>query len=249
MNIGVIGFGNMGQALVKGLISQGISKPNEIAVCAKSRETMNKAKSEYGVNVFSDINELAEWSDIIFFVIKGCVFDELKNIEKDIFKDKQVISFMAGVTIEKIREKIGDHPKIVRAMPDLAVAEGKGIIGYTMAEDNIVKIFKKLGFSFQVDEKDIEKIMAYSACGLGFAAYILNGFYTAGIKLGFDDAISNKIVKNIFVNAIEMSNYLETVSKVATKGGATEQGINHFKNKDINGIIYNAIELAYKRMI
>ena len=68
MNIGIIGFGNLGKALVEGLLYKNIVDKNNIFVCAKSERTISLAKNKYGVHSTYDISDVIDKSDIIFFV-------------------------------------------------------------------------------------------------------------------------------------------------------------------------------------
>lgn len=251
MNIGVIGFGNLGKAFVEGLLYKNIVDKNNIFVCAKSGITISLAEEKYGVHGTCDISDVINKSDMIFFVLKEKIFNDIvSSIDKNTLKNKPIISFMAGVPLEKLQRALGSDLNIIRAMPSIAVARGNGVIGYTNTNDSpaIIKIFEKLGFATEIDEKDLEKITAFSACGLGFVSYILNSFVKAGINLGFSESISEKIVANNFENAIAMSNFEVTISEVATKGGATEQGIEFFNDNKVNEIIDGAINKAYEKV-
>lgn len=248
MKIGIIGFGHLGKALARGVIYKNIVSKDEIFVLAKSEKTRELAENEFGVQVCSDINDIIEKANILFWVLKGNVFVELsKDIEKDV-THKTNVSFMAGVPIASIQEKFGDV-FITRAMPNIAIDRADGVIGYTKTNDAFVeKIFNELGYAFEIKEKDIEKITAFSACGLGFAAYVLNAFQKAGQAFGFSPEVSEKIVAKTFGNAIDMSDYEGTASAVATKGGATEQGIICFEKNNLNGIVSEAMNDAYNKM-
>ena len=164
-------------------------------------------------------------------------------------KNKRIISFMAGINIDTIRSLLNFDGEIIRAMPNLAISSGYGIIGYTKTVDiDIIRIFEGLGFAFTVDEADIEKITAYSACGLGFAAYVLESFVLAGKTLGLNEELCKQIVIRNFENAIETRNFNKTVSAVATKGGATEQGLQYLHDNNLQELINGAIMKAYDKM-
>lgn len=248
MKIGIIGFGHLGKALAKGLIYKNIISKDEIFILAKSERTREVAEKEFGIQVCSDINEIIEEASILFWVLKGNIFDELsKDITQDI-THKINVSFMAGMPIKSIQEKLGDV-FITRVMPNIAIDRADGIIGYTKTNDTFVeKMFNELGYAFEIEEKDIEKVTAFSACGLGFAAYILNAFQKAGQAFGFNPEVSEKIVAKTFGNAIVMSDYEGTANSVATKGGATEQGIICFEENNLNRIVSEAMNKAYDKM-
>ncbi len=246
MNIGVIGFGHLGQSLVNGLLLNNFISRNNIFVTAKSNETKNKAINDYSINICNTNIELIEKTDIIFISIPSKVFFfELANLKIDSCENKFFVSLMAGVTIDKLKEILG-KTNIIRAMPNLGIEKCNGIICYTNTEDTyLTSLFNHLGFAFAVEETDIEKVTAFASCGIGFAAYVLDCFFEAGKKMGFSRDISAKIVFNIFSNAVTSADYSSLVSAVATKGGATEAGLNSFAEDRLNDIIYNAVEKAY----
>lgn len=246
MKIGIIGFGSLGKALVNGLINKNISLNENIFVCAKTDESIQIAIKEYNINASKDINDVIKNSDIIFLVIKGNVFEQISSdINTTDLGNKIFVSFMAGVTMERIKKAVGGIA-VVRAMPSIAIANGTGIIGYTETDNQtIINIFDRLGYAFKIFEDDIEKITALSACGLGFAAYILEAFTLAGVKLGFDYHTSKNVIAHTFSSEIHSSNYSDIIKSVATEGGATEKGIDCFQESKIDDIIFQAIEKAY----
>ena len=154
---------------------------------------------------------------------------------------------MAGVSFEKIISLIG-NVRLVRAMPSLAIASCDGVIGYTAAPAEIRDIFNKLGYAFETTPENIEKVMAFSSCGLGFAAYLIDAFANAGQSMGFSPETSVRIAAQTFRNAVERGGFRETVRAVATPGGATEQGVLHMDENNVYGILERAVQRAYERM-
>ena len=154
---------------------------------------------------------------------------------------------MAGVSFEKIHSLIGEVT-LVRAMPSLAIAECDGVIGYTKAPLETSDIFSKLGYAFETEPSNIEKVMAFSSCGLGFAAYLIDAFAAGGKEMGFTPEISAHIASITFKNAIDRGSFRDTVSAVATPGGATEQGVNHMDESNVYDIVAAAMRKAYERM-
>lgn len=233
MKIGIIGFGHLGKALAKGLVISGVLEGKDIYVLTKSQETKDIAMNKYNLKVAEDINEIVANVEIIFWVIKKNAFFEISSKLNGNMCGIVNVSFMSGVTIEVIKEYLG-NVNILRAMPNIAIENADGIIGHTKSNSKIVSsIFSKLGYAFEVEEKDIERVTAFSACGLGFAAYILNAFQETGIELGFSEEMSERIITQTFSNAITMSNYDKIVDSVATKGGATEEGILFLENSNL----------------
>ncbi|MDR2599051.1 MAG: NAD(P)-binding domain-containing protein [Oscillospiraceae bacterium] len=249
MKFGIIGYGNLGRAFASALTCTGDVSVDAIFVCDISPDALADAKKQ-GYEAFnvSEINKLINAVDVIILVIKGYVFDELvKSIDIENLKNKQVISLMAGETLAKLKSLLGDI-NITRAMPSLAIATNDGVLAYTKASDNVVKIFNKFGVAFETSEENLRKVMAFAACGLGFAAYLVNAFKIAGESMDFTPEIATQITSKTFKNVIDTGNFDEIVKAVATQGGATEQGILYMNEKDVTGIVAEAMNRAYEKM-
>lgn len=248
MKIAIIGFGNLGHSLAEGLVKSGTASGRDICVCDKAPEARALAAGKYGFSVTDDVNYAVSSAGVIFLVVKSYVFEEMApSVDRNLLTGKTVVSFMAGVTFEKIYALIGEVD-LVRGMPSLAIAACDGVVAYTKAPPRVSDIFHKLGYAFEVAPEDIEKVMAFSSCGLGFAAYLIDAFAAAGEQMGFTPDISAKIAARTFKNAIDRGDWKNTVKAVATKGGATEQGVLHMDASNVYGIIAEAVQKAYDRM-
>ena len=250
MKIGIIGFGHLGSALACGLIRSGTVGADDLYVCDNSPEAIAAAQATpISATVSHDINHIIEKSSIIFLTIKKQVFIELaETIDRNLLSDKIIISFMAGVKFEEIYQLIGNIT-LIRAMPSLAIASCEGVIGYTASPPEVVDLFNKLGYAFESKPDDIEKVMAFSSCGLGFAAYLIDAFAEAGQIMGFTKKESLNIASATFRNAIDAGAFFDTVKAVATPGGATEQGILHMDDKGVYKIVAEAVRKAYEKMV
>ena len=249
MKFGIIGFGNLGKAFASALTNTHCVKADDISVCDNSPEAIAVAELEsYHAYSIAEINQMISHSDVVCIIVKGYVFEELsKSIDRKALEGKLVISMMAGETFEKINTLIGDV-HLARAMPSLAIATNEGVIAYTKIPDEVADIFNKFGFAFETKPEVIEKVMAFAACGLGYAAYLIDAFTAAGEAMGFSLETASHIAALSFKNAGDIGNFRETVKAVATPGGATEQGVNYMDSCDVYGIVAGAIQKAYERM-
>ena len=247
MNIGIVGFGNLGRALASGLLMSGVGA-GSIFVCDNSAEARSAAEKDYNAEASGDADEVIRKADIVFLTVKSYVFEELaRGFAQEAMNGKIVVSFMAGMPFEKIRPLIGEA-ELVRGMPSLAIARCEGVIGYTKAPPAVVEIFNALGYAFETDPENIEKVMAFSSCGLGFAAYLADAFATAGLAMGFSPDTSARIAAITFKNAVDRGDFRSTVKAVATPGGATEQGVMYMDECHIYDIVADAVRKAYRRM-
>ena len=227
---GIIGFGHLGKAIVKGLLKSGILN-EKILTCSKSKETRSFSQSEFGIVSTDDMNYVCKNCNVIFVTLKKTVFDQLPIFDA---QNTTIISCMAGVTINELKDIFIKANEIIRAMPMVSISTNEGIIGYTHTDnDDIKNLFDSFGYAFEISETDIEKVTAYSACVLGFAAYLVKSMISAGIALGFDDEISRKIAESNFSAAITCDKYDKIIAEVATKGGATEAGISCMNESNV----------------
>ena len=249
MKIGIIGFGNLGRALASGLVMSGCVGAGDLYVCENSHDTRIASEREpFHAHASEDVNFVVYNSDIIFLTVKGYVFDELSSvIDRHALSGKVFVSFMAGVSFERVFSLIGEVT-LVRAMPSLAIASCDGVIGYTRAPPQVAEIFGKLGYAFETCPDNIEKVMAFSSCGLGFAAYLIDAFASAGESMGFPPETCAHIAALTFKNAVERGNFRDTVTSVATPGGATEQGVLLMDGAGVYDIMANAVRRAYEKM-
>jgi len=249
MKFGFIGYGNLGKAFSSALLCSGSVAAEDIFVCDESPEALAAAAGRHHhAYAPADINRVTKSADVICLLIKGYVFEGLsKSIDKDTLKGKLVISMMAGETFEKIYSLIG-NVRLARAMPSLAIASNEGVIAYTKIPGEVADIFNKFGFAFETEPEVIEKVMAFAACGLGYAAYLIDAFAAAGEAMGFSPETASLIAALSFKNAGDIGNFRQTVKAVATPGGATEQGVSYMDKCDVYGIVAGAIQKAYERM-
>ncbi|MBP5528925.1 MAG: NAD(P)-binding domain-containing protein, partial [Lachnospiraceae bacterium] len=119
MRIGIIGLGNMGGAILGGIVNKGIVAKDNIIGFDVSDNMKNKAVEKYGIKIASDNKELLASSDVVLLAVKpqymGGMLAEIKDSWNN---DTLVISIAAGKTIAWLEENIGSDKKIVRCMPN-----------------------------------------------------------------------------------------------------------------------------------
>ena len=261
MNIGVIGFGNLGKAFVSGLIKSRNFSNQDIYITAKTEQTLIEAKTQYHVNICRSISELVDVCHIIVIIVKPAIAESvIKEINEVESSKKIFVSFMAGIQINKLKEMFYSPAKICRVMPNLSIEILQGISAVSIPSDlsndqqQIVKdIFKMLGIVIEVDESEIEKFTALSACGLGFVAHLIEGFVNAGINMGISRELSTQISIQTFFGALKIliDNGLNPEilkERVATKGGATESGLTILYDEKVAELINKAFKASYRKV-
>ncbi len=273
MKLGIIGYGNLGKALVRGLVCGGISQET-IIVNAKSERTRSAVREEFGqIDVTESKKELVEKADAIFLVVEPKnapdVLDEIGEYE---LTGKVLISFMAGITLHELKQMMGDGTEcdIIRVMPNIAIAEGKGILGVTWDEmvtddvdtagaeavsgkrEDIIALLGKLGYVLQVGEQQLDAITVTAASGLAFAASLMNAYQKAGKELLANEEQSREITLRVFENVIDLGrnencSFEEIIERITTKGGTTEAGLKHLNQNAITETLMECMQKSYEK--
>lgn len=248
MKIGFLGFGNLAKSLYNGLILSKKVQPSDFIVNAKSDETLNYAKS-LGITAVKTVGELFELSDVVVLAVKPKVFDLVaSDLPKD-FSSKKIVSVMAMRKIEKLREVFGCAP-VIRIMPSLSAAYGSdliGVCGDAGGFDDFIEKLRSAGDLLYMSEDKLEAFTVAASCGLGFAAYMLNAYENAVKTLGFSSEEAKLITEVTFKNSANYSDYSKLYDLVATKGGATEQGLLKMNEGGLNEIIADGVKKAYDK--
>lgn len=258
--LSVLGYGNMGQAIVGGLIKKGIITPDRIAVYDPEEEKQKTAK-EMGINVVSSPDFLLNESKILLIAVKPQVLrDALYPLKNKVDESIVLVSIVAGVPIEFYKRFFSTPTlKIIRTMPNTPALVGCGITGICLSSecsDNEVKvaeaIFSAVGEVVFVAEPQIDIITAISGSGPAYFFYLCEGLIRAGEALGLSREIAFKLAVNTLYGAGMLAKNSgespETLRmKVTSKGGTTERAINYFGSRDFWDIVKEAVTSAYLR--
>ncbi|MFZ9802717.1 MAG: pyrroline-5-carboxylate reductase family protein, partial [Candidatus Nanopelagicales bacterium] len=149
MKIGFVGAGNMGQAILKGLIASGLSN-NDLLAVTKNLESSKKISQEFKINASNDIKTIKD-CDVIFLGVKPQNISEvLPEIKINLKNDALLISLAVGIKTESIEKIFDNKVKVIRAMPNTPALVGKGVTGLAKganATENDLEIAQKLFLS------------------------------------------------------------------------------------------------------
>jgi len=262
MRIGIIGYGNLGKALVRGLVLTGFSQ-KDIDINARTQRTRDSVRDEFkDIYVTDSKEELVNRTDVIILVSEPINAKEILNEIKDYNIDGKIVaSFMAGITIADIMNMLGEKQnmvKLIRVMPNIAIANGNGVLGvtyedldYEMIQD-VLNVLKKLGFVLRLDEDSLNCITVTASSGLAFAACMMNSYQKASNMLLDDDEISKEITIRIFENVINMvkkdeCSFEDIIRRITTKGGTTEAGMKNLNQELITETLEICMDKSYEK--
>lgn len=257
-NIGVIGVGNMGQAIIKGL--KGANSKENIFIFEKDRKKSQKAIGELKVKEIDSIEDLVRRTNVIIICVKPQDIDEvLDKIACLNSQDKLFISIAAGIGTSYILKKIKTKTAVIRVMPNInafvgmsvnAICRGK----YALDTDLLAaeKIFGTIGENFILPEKKIDIVTAISGSGPAYTALFIKALLDAAIKNELPKLTAGKIVMQTLRGTLEMLKRYKIspqdfIKKVMSKGGTTEAAFKVLDGSGFEKIILDVVSAACNR--
>lgn len=250
MNIGIIGTGNLGKAIIDCMIK------NNINITAS-----NRTPTTYrGIRITSDNKKTAEDSDIIILTVKPKSMEEVLKDIKDHTGGKLILTFAAGLKINYYIKRIHREAKFVRVMTNLAIKNSTGISAYTLSKtctgkDKLAaeKILSYLGKHTEVkDERMLDVITGISGSAIAYFIRIMDIFQESGIKHGIDKKQSRKIIIETMKGSLSLMENTDQensqlISQIASKGGTTQEGLKELQEKNMEEILNNTIEKTIEK--
>lgn len=258
-SIGIIGCGNLGIALLKGL-----RKHYPTAFIAASRRNPSGIQylSDNNTLITSDNKEVLEKCDIILVALKPfTVLDFLSEYSAHFDSSRHtLISVVTGKTIAELSHAVG-HPNlgVYRAMPNTAADVQESMTALSVKSDplnrkqDVEEMFNAIGQTVWIDEQLMESATILGACGIAYVLRFIRAMIQGGIEVGFDAKTANKIVAQTVKGAASLliTNGLhpeEEIDKVTTPKGCTIVGLNEMEHSGFSSALIKGIVTSYQKI-
>lgn len=257
--IAIIGAGNMGGAIINGLIKSGFLHASDIYASDKKKSILEEL-TKLGVNVFENNLDTVKEADVVILAVKPyhCK-NVLQEIKPALTKGKILISIVAGVGIEQLEEEVSGDVAIFRAMPNTAISlqesltcvSANGNIGGH--KDYVFEMFDRLGKTIMIQEELMAAATVLSSCGIAFALRYIRAAMQGGIEIGFGAEMAQFITAQTVKGATEL--VLQTghhpereIDKVTTPMGVTITGLNEMEHKGFSSSLIQGLMASYKKI-
>jgi len=257
--IGIIGCGNMGEAILRGIISTKTVSPKNIFVSDMNSNKLDCIKRTYRVNVTFSNSTVAKSSDVIIMAVKPQdICSALSDISQEFNNKKLLISIAAGVGVKKIRSLLEKNASVARAMPNMPALVGEGVTAVCLDyvphiyKKDIIKIFLSIGDVVEIKEKYFDAVTAVSGSGPAYFFYMIEVLIKSAVGLGLKRSVAEKMAVKTAQGSIRLLNQLKQDpaifrKKVTSKGGTTEAAFKLFKKKKFGRIFEEGIKKASQR--
>ena len=248
VKIGFIGYGSMGSMIIEGFLSSEVVKPDEIIVSNRTKSKLDDIKKEYPEIEITNNNAYltGQCRKIFIFVGTSTVKEVIKEMKEELSGDSHIIYIAAALTMENVKSVFPG--KITKVIPSLTskVNEGVSLICHdekvTKEDANFVNnLFNSISDVKIIEEEDFEAGSDLTSCAPAFIAEIFIKFVEAGSKNSnfTPREAEDMVIKTLYGTAklIHEGNmsFEEVISRVATKGGITEEGVKTL-GKELPGI-------------
>lgn len=258
--IALIGPGVMAEAIIAGLLRQGITTPDRILVSGPRQQRTEELEQRYGVVGFSDNREAACRADVVILAIKPQRLSRvLAGLSGQIPSHALVLSIIAGASLQTISEGL-KHAAVVRSMPNTPAQIGEGITVWTashaVSEEHVEQarlVLGALGVEVFVEEEHyLDMATALSGSGPAYVFLFMEALVDAGVHMGFPRRIAEQLVTQTILGSVSYYQKhkihpAQLRNQVTSPGGTTAQALYYLEKAGFRTAISRAIWAAYER--
>lgn len=257
-NIGIIGCGNMGGAILYGALESGVLAKENAYVYDINPEMMKKAE-EWGVNLAKDDEDVCKRADIILLAVKPQNAAEALAMCKQALDGKALMSIVAGVTVERLRAMIDGTPRILRLLPNTPAMVFEGAFAicsdndFTEEELESAKaIYGAIGVIEMIPEHLIDAACALNGGGPAYVAMFIEAMADGGVKQGLPRQTAYRLAAQTCLGTAKM--ILEQglhpgqiKDMVTSPGGTTIEGCEVLEKGAMRGAVMECIKAATEK--
>lgn len=260
-SIVVIGSGNIGGALLGGLLTSGVADTEHLTATDNSPALAEEVSKKYAIKVTVGGNrDAAAKADVAILAVKPTTLPYVLEEIRDVLREDQIlISVAAAFPIALIEKIIGKRMPIFRAMPNIPVVVGEGATGLAangaVTEEQrkfVESVFRASGVVCNVEEDMMHAVTALSGSGPAYIYMIIEALIAGGLKMGLSHEVSTRLAEQTVLGAAKLVR--ETLlhpailkDRVTTPGGVTIAAIHELERHGLRSMLISAVETATKR--
>lgn len=258
-HIAILGSGNIGLSLAKGLVKSGLWEPQQITLTRRNQDALAEY-TELGYQTTANNMKAARRADIVILAVLPQQLNKLLDeIKPAIKSEKQLlVSVISGVSCSDVRQYLDMNIQVVRAMPNTAIAIGDSMT--CIATDtgsaknvNLVKsLFDTVGVSIQINEELMTSATALCACGIAFFLRSIRAASQGGTEIGFHAHDALKMAAQTAKGAANLLLQLQShpeqeIDKVTSPKGCTIAGLNEMEHNGFSSAMIKGIKLSAEK--
>jgi pyrroline-5-carboxylate reductase len=257
--IAIIGGGNLGASIIKGLLGTG-DFSNENIIVSEIRERRRMFLTDEGYQVTDNSSKAVSDSELVIIAVKPQQVNSLlDDIKSSVNKDRHIITYtVSGLAINEVENKLGAVP-IFRLMPNTAIEIGESMtcISYKNGDkkiaESVISLFEKLGKAIVINEELMAAATVLGACGIAYALRYMRAASQGGIEIGFSAELSQLITAQTLKGAskliLDSGNHPEReIDKVTTPQGITISGLNEMEHQGFSSALIKGLITSFNKL-
>jgi pyrroline-5-carboxylate reductase len=259
-SVGFIGGGNMGEALIRGLISASLFSAERIFAYDVIPSRIEYLEKEFGIKGCRSLGELTESSGIIVLAVKPQVISEVLDTLGDHLSHKPlVISIAAGISLSVLEGRLPEGTPVVRVMPNApalvqkgasALSRGKAVSAAQM--ELSMALFRAVGKAVEVEDKLMDTVTGLSGSGPAYVLLAIEALIDAGVFMGLPRQTARELVVHTVIGTSMMleitgKHPAELKDMITSPGGTTIHGLQVLESYSVRGALMECVEAASKR--
>ncbi|MGL4364529.1 MAG: pyrroline-5-carboxylate reductase [Bacteroidales bacterium] len=254
MNIAIIGAGNMGAAIIHGLLNASAVNPSQLLVVDTNEKALLPLQ-KLNIKCYHRIVDIQQEINLVIIAVKPWLAKGIMHKLKAIITPSCVIaSIAAGISLAQMREELAENP-LFRVMPNTAI-EVHQSMSFICAEnaddaqiDIIKKLFLHLGKVLFIDEEQMPAATALASCGVAFAMRYISANMRAAVEIGLNPEMAKNTMLQTLQGVVslltEKNSHPETeIDKVTTPKGLTIKGLNELEHNNFTSAIIKALKAS-----
>lgn len=260
MKVGFIGLGNMGSAMIGGMLSQNIVDKKDILGADSFGPAMENAADRFGIQTVSDNHTVAALADFLILAVKPQTAEQIiTEIRDDISEAKIIISIIAGKSTGWLTEKFAKPVKLVRVMPNTPALVGEAISGVCRNElvtegemEQCIRILQSFGKAEEVPEYLMDAVVGVSGSAPAYVFMFIEALADGAVAAGMPRNQAYRFASQAVYGSAKM--VLETgehpgvlKDQVCSPGGTTIEAVKVLEDKGLRSAVLAAVEACVRK--
>lgn len=255
-----IGSGNMGEALLGGLLKAELTNPENIIATDVREYRLDEIHKKWHVVTTTDNVEAVKAADVVVLCVKPQALRVvLESIKETIREDQLIISIIAGITTRTISKFIGKKNPVVRVMPNIPAVVDEAASGACLGEfaddthkEIAMKILGAVGEVEAVPEELMDVVTGLSGSGPAYIYMVIEALTDGGVMMGLPRNIATRLATQTVLGSAKLvreTNEHPAMLKdqVTTPGGTTILAIKELEESGLRPMLIRAVETATNR--
>lgn len=258
--IGIVGGGNMAEALLAGLLHKGLTTPDRLVVSDPLVSRRDLLSRTFGVGVTADNQRAVRQADIVILCVEPQLLDDvLTALSPSLESHPLVISVAAGYPLSRMGHLLPATASLIRAMPNTPSTIGAGVTAMSLAPGVSCKdremarqLFESVGMVVEVEERLLDAVTGLSGSGPAYVYAMIEALADGGVLSGLPrptaQLLSAQTVAGAAAMVLEPGKHPAVLKdQVASPGGTTIAGLHRLEQGRLRATLMSAVEAATQR--